>query len=112
MPPKNRLKNDFCLMLCCGLSMSVIMGIIYWLDNDGKQTVTADAAYHQAQQSLTQYCDRNGMSSCDMKLVDAAAPSSDGSWSFRFYSASAGPVNVEVKDGSNADIASGDTVPR
>ena len=98
---KKLVKSDFCLMLCCALSVTVISAVVFWLDNDSP-TFSSDVALQEAESSISRYCLQSGMTTCDLKLVDASAPKAsaqqDTRWNFEFYSPTAGPVTVEVND--------------
>ncbi len=103
MLEKRTLKNDFCLVLCCGISVSVISGIVFWLDS-GTASVNADVALSEATRSIESYCAKNMLASCDLQLMDATAPKTtvsgrgDTGWNFDFYSPRTGYVTVEVHE--------------
>lgn len=105
---KQYIKNDFCLALCCALSVTVISSVVFLLDNEAP-TFSSDVALQEAESSISKYCRQSGMETCDLKLVDASAPQTQQEnmrWNFEFYSPSSGPVSVAVKDGGNESLVS------
>jgi hypothetical protein len=79
------------------LSMAVIIGVFNWLD--GHYALTSESALKQAEQSLSQYCSRQGIHVSDLQLIDASAPEEgQHGWQFKFKSPGGPSITVEVKD--------------
>lgn len=117
MLEKKSLKNDLCLVFCCGLSASVISGMVCWLDS-GQVPLSADVALSEANRTLATYCTANMLASCDLRLVDATAPKTtvsgrnDTGWNFNFYSPETGHVTVEVHEKEDIGLFSRVHSPR
>lgn len=93
------------LLACCMLSAGMIGGTSLWLETHAPR-LTADDALATAKQSIQQYCARQQLSSCSLKLVNATAPATwlslsqanSGRWEFEFYSPRQGTVEVQVPE--------------
>ena len=113
MADMNKLKSDLCLFISCGLSVSVISGVVLWVDNQG-MPVRSDVAMTEANQTVENYCAKAGGNDCNnLKLVEATAPKTGTNggteapgWKFDYYSPSSGRVTIQVRDDGDAKVVS------
>lgn len=96
-------KNDFCLVLCCCLAASMIAGVFLWMDEQ-HPLMTSEQALIKAEGSVKRLCNARSNSCSDMTLMDAAPPSGNGEWQFRFFSADSGPMTIGVTDSGKVRV--------
>jgi hypothetical protein len=99
------LTSHLGLIVCCALTAGIIGGTVSWMENNAPP-LSADDALAQATRTARQYCTRQGVSPCGLKLVNATAPATwlsmtqakndTPQWEFEFYSPRQGFLEVKV----------------
>lgn len=96
-------RNEFCLVFCCALSITIITAVVFSLDGS-KPLPSADFALDKANESMGEYCAKNGISPCNAMLVDVTPPEGERDWSFEYYSPEVGKVSVEVQGDGEMEL--------